>query len=161
MSKLILKAIPANASSAAADKTVGNIDTAGSTQRLTVQAQPKTQYRLVDAKTGEVVKNQTVLRHGKQLQVMVDGVNAVELDNFFPEEAANAAAPADSASYLVDTGAAGAPSYGVVSAQTPLEVSANGVSTLWAPGRPAQGCLAASCYSSLMPAALMTSPQRA
>ena len=75
MSKLILKAIPANATTAAADKVVGNIDTAGGSQRLTVQAQPKTQYRLVDAKTGEVVKNQTVLRHGKQLQVMVDGVN--------------------------------------------------------------------------------------
>ena len=98
MSKLILKAIPANASSAAADKVVGHIDTAGGTQRLTLQAQPKTQYRLVDAKTGEVVKNQTVVRQGKQLKVMVDGVNAVELDNFFPEEAVNAVAPAVCAS---------------------------------------------------------------
>ena len=137
MSKLILKAIPANASSAAAEQSLGYIDTMGSTQRVSVKAQPKTVYRLVDAKTGEVIKNQTVLRQGKQLKVMVDGVNAVELDNFFPDEAANATAPVDSPSYLVDTGAAGAHSYGVVTSQTPVEVSANGMSVLWTPGMPA------------------------
>ena len=137
MSKLILKAIPANASSAAAEQSLGYIDTMGSTQRVSVKAQPKTVYRLVDAKTGEVIKNQTVLRQGKKLKVMVDGVNAVELDNFFPDEAANATAPVDSPSYLVDTGAAGAHSYGVVTSQTPVEVSANGMSVLWTPGMPA------------------------
>ena len=52
MSKLILKAIPANATSAAAEQTLGFIDTTGSTQRVSVKAQPKTVYRLVDAKTG-------------------------------------------------------------------------------------------------------------
>ena len=134
MSKLLLKAIPANASSAAAEQSLGYIDTMGSTQRVSVKAQPKTVYRLVDAKTGEVIKNQTVLRQGKQLKVMVDGVNAVELDNFFPDEAANATAPVDSPSYLVDTGAAGAHTYGAVTAQTPVEVSANGMSVLWTPG---------------------------
>ena len=134
MSKLLLKAIPANASSAAAEQTLGYIDTMGSTQRVSVKAQPKTVYRLVDAKTGEVIKNQTVLRQGKKLKVMVDGVNAVELDNFFPDEAANATAPVDSPSYLVDTGTAGAPAYGAVTAQTPVEVSANGMSVLWTPG---------------------------
>ena len=123
MSKLILKAIPANASSAAAEQSLGYIDTMGSTQRVSVKAQPKTVYRLVDAKTGEVIKNQTVLRQGKKLKVTVDGVNAVELDNFFPDEAANATAPVDSPSYLVDTGAAGAPAYGAVTAQTPVPVA--------------------------------------
>lgn len=92
MSKLVLKAIAANAS-ASAEQTLGYLDTAGKTQRLAVQAQPKTVYRLVDAKTGEVVKNQTVLRQGKHLQVTVDGVNAVDLDNFFADEAANAMVP--------------------------------------------------------------------
>ena len=82
MSKLILKAIPANATSATADQTLGYVDTSGSTQRVSVKAQPKTVYRLVDAKTGEVIKNQTVLRQGKHLLVTVDGVNAVDLDNF-------------------------------------------------------------------------------
>lgn len=72
MSKLIFKAIPANATSAAAEQTLGYIDTTGSTQRVSVKAQPKTVYRLVDAKTGEVIKNQTVVRKGKKLQVMVD-----------------------------------------------------------------------------------------
>ncbi len=94
MSKLILKAVPANAS-ASAEQTLGHIDTVGKTQRLSVQAQPKTVYRLVDAKTGEVIKNQTVLRQGKKLQVTVDGVNAVELDNFFPQETASASTAAD------------------------------------------------------------------
>ena len=102
MSKLILKAIPANATNATADQTLGYIDTTGSTQRVSVKAQPKTVYRLVDAKTGEVIKNQTVLRQGKHLLVTVDGVNAVDLDNFFPDDAANATAPVDSPSYLVD-----------------------------------------------------------
>ena len=134
MSKLILKAIPANATNATADQTLGYIDTTGSTQRVSVKAQPKTMYRLVDAKTGEVIKNQTVLRQGKHLLVTVDGVNAVDLDNFFPDDAANATAPVDSPSYLVDTGAAGAHSYGVVTSQTPVEVSANGMSVLWTPG---------------------------
>ena len=134
MSKLLLKAIPANATSATADQTLGYVDTTGSTQRVSVKAQPKTVYRLVDAKTGEVIKNQTVLRQGKHLLVTVDGVNAVDLDNFFPDEAANATAPVDSASYLVDTGAAGAHTYGAVTAQTPVEVSANGMSVLWTPG---------------------------
>ena len=72
MSKLILKAIPANATSAAAEQTLGFIDTTGGTQRVSVKAQPKMVYRLVDAKTGEVIKNQTVVRKGKKLQVMVD-----------------------------------------------------------------------------------------
>jgi len=137
MSKLVLKAIPANATSAAAEQTLGFIDTTGSTQRLSLKAQPKTVYRLVDAKTGEVIQKQTVLRQGKKLLVTVDGVNAVELDNFFPDEATNATAPVDSPSYLVDTGAAGAHSYGVVTSQTPVEVSANGMSVLWTPGMPA------------------------
>ena len=112
MSKLIFKAIPANATSAAAEQTLGFIDTTGSTQRVSVKAQPKTVYRLVDAKTGEVIKNQTVVRKGKKLQVMVDNLNVVEVDNFFPDEVANATAPVDSPSYLVDTGTAGAPAYG-------------------------------------------------
>ena len=137
MSKLIFKAIPANATSAAAEQTLGYIDTTGSTQRVSVKAQPKTVYRLVDAKTGEVIKNQTVVRKGKKLQVMVDNLNVVEVDNFFPDEASNAKASVDSPSYLVDTGAAGTPSYGVVTAQTPVEVSANGMSVLWTPGMPA------------------------
>jgi Putative flagellar system-associated repeat len=137
MSKLVLKAIPSNATTTAAEQTLGNIDTTGSTQRVSVKAQAKTVYRLVDAKTGEVVQQQTVLRQGKKLLVTVDGVNAVEIDNFFPDEAGNATAPVDSPSYLVDTGTAGAHSYGAVTAQTPVEVSANGMSVLWTPGMPA------------------------
>ena len=61
----------------------------------------------------------------------------MEVDNFFPDEVANATAPVDSPSYLVDTGTAGAPAYGAVTAQTSVEVSANGMSVLWTPGMPA------------------------
>jgi curli biogenesis system outer membrane secretion channel CsgG len=99
MSKLILKAIPTNATSASAEQTLGFIDTTGSTQRVSVKAQPKTVYRLVDAKTGEVIQKQTVVRKGKKLQVMVDNLNVVEVDDFFPDEASNANVEANMATY--------------------------------------------------------------
>ena len=89
MTKLILKAVssPKSAASAAVDQVVGQVDTASGAQRLSISAQANTQYRLVDSKTGQVIKNQTVLRKGKTLQIEVEGKNLVELDNFFPTEA--------------------------------------------------------------------------
>ena len=89
MTKLILKAVssPKSAASAAVDQVVGQVDTASGAQRLSISAQANTQYRLVDSKTGQVIKNQTVVRKGKTLQIEVDGKNVAELDNFFPEEA--------------------------------------------------------------------------
>ena len=105
MTKLILKAVssPKSAASAAVDQVVGQVDTASGAQRLSISAQANTQYRLVDSKTGQVIKNQTVLRKGKTLQIEVEGKNLVELDNFFPNEASDAAPQAPSATYLVDT----------------------------------------------------------
>ncbi|MBU6370017.1 MAG: hypothetical protein KGQ65_10285, partial [Burkholderiales bacterium] len=114
MPTLILKAIASSKSSAASapEQVLGQVDTAEGAQRLSVPAQAQTQYRLVDGKTGQVVKNQTVLRKGKTLQIEVEGKNLVELDNFFPDEASDAAPQAQAATYLVDTSATAEPSYG-------------------------------------------------
>lgn len=103
MTKLILKAVssPKSAASAAVDQVVGQVDTASGAQRLSISAQANTQYRLVESKTGQVIKNQTVVRKGKTLQIEVDGKNVVELDNFFPDEASDAAPQAQAATYLV------------------------------------------------------------
>ena len=66
MPKLILKAIVSAKSSGApaSEQVLGQVDTAADAQRLSVPAQAQTQYRLVDGKTGQVIKNQTVLRKG-------------------------------------------------------------------------------------------------
>jgi hypothetical protein len=71
MPKLILKAVSSSksAASAAVDQVVGQVDTASGAQRLSISAQANTQYRLVDSKTGQVIKNQTVVRKGKTLQI--------------------------------------------------------------------------------------------
>ena len=131
MSKLILKATPAN--NTADDRILGYLDTTGKRQLLVMQAQPMTVYRLVDAKSGEVIKIQTVLRQGKDLQAKVDGVIAVELDNFFQDEGGNTFTAEDSPTYLVDTNKAAVPIYGGVTALTPVEQSSDGM-LLWAPG---------------------------
>ena len=103
MPKLILKAIVSAKSSGApaSEQVLGQVDTAAGAQRLSVPAQAQTQYRLVDSKTGQVIKNQTVLRKGKNLHIEVDGTPVVELDNFFPQEATEATAQAQGATYLV------------------------------------------------------------
>jgi hypothetical protein len=139
MTKLILKAVssPKSAASAAVDQVVGQVDTASGAQRLSISAQANTQYRLVDSKTGQVIKNQTVLRKGKTLQIEVEGKNLVELDNFFPNEASDAAPQAPSATYLVDTSATAEPSYGAVSAQSPAGDMVGESSVMWTPGMPA------------------------
>ena len=136
MTKLILKAVssPKSAASAAVDQVVGQVDTASGAQRLSISAQANTQYRLVDSKTGQVIKNQTVLRKGKTLQIEVEGKNLVELDNFFPTEASDAAPQAPSATYLVDTSATAEPSNGAVSAQSPAGDMVGESSVMWTPG---------------------------
>ena len=104
MPKLILKAVASakSAASTAVDQVVGQIDSSSGAQRLSVPAQANTQYRLVDSKTGQVIKNQTVVRKGKTLQIEVEGENLVELENFFPEDASQAAPGSEGATYVVD-----------------------------------------------------------
>jgi len=138
MSKLLLKALPTEAASSelaiSAVKSIGYIDTAGNTQRLIVKAKPKTTYVLVDAQTGEVIKQQHVLRFGRSIQIQVDSIIALELDEFFSSDYAVILDSSDSAHYLVDTGADSVPTYGLVNAQTPITVSENGLLVLWTPG---------------------------
>jgi hypothetical protein len=136
MTKLILKAVssPKSAASAAVDQVVGQVETASGAQRLSISAQANTQYRLVDSKTGQVIKNQTVVRKGKTLQIEVDGKNVAELDNFFPEEASPAASGSEGVTYVVDTSATVEPSYGLVTAQSPASEIAGKSSVVWTTG---------------------------
>jgi hypothetical protein len=139
MPKLILKAIVSAKSSGApaSEQVLGQVDTAADAQRLSVPAQAQTQYRLVDGKTGQVIKNQTVLRKGMSLHIEVDGTPVVELDNFFPQEATEATAQAQGATYLVDTSATAEPSYGLVTAQTSAGDMVGESSVMWTTGMPA------------------------
>ena len=136
MPKLILKAVSSSksAASAAVDQVVGQVDTASGAQRLSISAQANTQYRLVDSKTGQVIKNQTVVRKGKTLQIEVDGQNVAELDDFFPEEASSAASASEGVTYVVDTSATVEPSYGLVTAQSPVSEIAGKSSVVWTTG---------------------------
>ena len=135
MPKLLLQTSPAvPVSKAPAPTTVGILDTATGSQRISLSAQAKTLYRLVDAQSGLVPKNQKVLRAGKKLIVQIDGVTAIEIDNFFPENGAPASASADGAAYVVDTSATPTPAYGLVSAQSAMGPVADGNTLVWSQG---------------------------
>jgi hypothetical protein len=65
--------------------------------QVNVSANTKQSFRLVDAKTGQVIKAQQVVKKGKALQVLVDGQEVLTLDNFFATEAGQSEASAATA----------------------------------------------------------------
>ena len=60
------------------EKNLGYIDTFGSTKRLILKSQGNTIYRLIDEKTGQVIKNQILLVSGKKLQVPLYGMRGTQ-----------------------------------------------------------------------------------
>ena len=72
MPQYILKVHSNRTQQETADLNLGHLSASGTTQRRAVKAQPGAIYRLVDAKTGEVVKDQSLLRKGRTLQVVVE-----------------------------------------------------------------------------------------
>ena len=118
MSQYILKAIANRANQSPAEVTLGHIWGKGETQRQTVKAQPGAIYRLVDSKTGQVVKGQSLLRKGKTLQVIVDNLMVVEIEGFF-SSTVDAKSPAtESAKYVISQGTDSEPTYGFIYANT-------------------------------------------
>ena len=60
------------------EKNLGYIDTFGSTKRLILKSQGNTIYRLIDEKTGQVIKNQILLVSGKKLQVSITNNSTID-----------------------------------------------------------------------------------
>ena len=72
MTTMLLKAISVNAKNETKESQLGVVSPQGSNSRLSLKAKPGTLYRLVDEKTGEVIKSQILVRKGQKLQAIVD-----------------------------------------------------------------------------------------
>jgi len=110
------------------------LDTKGSTVKAKLKALPHHSYSLVDAQTMALIKDQYVIRKGKQLQVWVDEQIVVELDDFFEISEQSQLTNAELPSYVVQQGSAESPTYGLINARTPLQHIADQTSVVWAPG---------------------------
>ena len=110
------------------------LDTKGSTVKATLKSLPHHSYRLVDAQTMALIKEQYVIRKGKQLQVWVDEQIVVELEDFFEISEQTQHTTADLPTYVVQQGSAESPTYGLINAHTPLQYIADQTSVVWAPG---------------------------
>jgi hypothetical protein len=115
------------------EKNLGYIDTFGSTKRLILKSQGNTIYRLIDEKTGQVIKNQILLVSGKKLQVVVDKTIVLEIDNFFGDKGEPVDANEDPPQYVVDTGV-NESNYGLINADAAIYKSENNLDVAWMPG---------------------------
>jgi len=115
------------------EKNLGYIDTFGSTKRLILKSQGNTIYRLIDEKTGQVIKNQILLVSGKKLQVVVDKTIVLEIDNFFGDKGEPVDATQDPPQYVVDTGV-NESNYGLINADAAIYKSENNLDVAWMPG---------------------------
>ena len=115
------------------EKNLGYIDTFGSTKRLILKSQGNTIYRLIDEKTGQVIKNQILLVSGKKLQVVVDKTIVLEIDNFFGDKGEPVDASEDPPQYVVDTGV-NESNYGLINADAAIYKSENNLDVAWMPG---------------------------
>ena len=109
MPQYILKVHSNRTQQETADLNLGHLSASGTTQRRAVKAQPGAIYRLVDAKTGEVVKDQSLLRKGRTLQVVVENQVLVEIDGFFSSQVDAAAPITEPAQYIISQGTEAAP----------------------------------------------------
>ena len=139
MTQLLLKTITTLANGTRRETQTAVPGATSQPVHVNVSANTKQSFRLVDAKTGQVIKAQQVVKKGKALQVLVDGQEVLTLDNFFATEAggqaeASAATATDGATYVVNTGTAAQPVYGEITPQTQAVVSQFGVPVLWTEG---------------------------
>ena len=102
MSTLLLKAAAANIKSDNSDLTIGRTHSQTKMAPLLVKSKPGIFYRLVDEKTGQIVKTQTLMRKGKNLQVLVDQKLVLELEDFFAHPTDPQTSLASLPGYLVD-----------------------------------------------------------
>ena len=136
MPQYILKVLANRAHQETTDLNLGHLSANGTTQRRAVKAQPGATYRLVDAKTGEVVKDQSLLRKGRTLQVVVENQVLVEIDGFFPIQVDANAPTTEPAQYIISQGTEASPTYGLIQSNTPVAYSADGMNVVWTPNLP-------------------------
>ena len=113
------------------------LDSQGSVSKLLVKAIPNHSYRLLDAKTGQLVKDQYLVRIGKTLHVMVDNQTVVELENFFTTETTPSSSPSSETAvpnYVVDTSKGSTPEYGLITGDTEPSLMGHHQQIMWAPG---------------------------
>ena len=148
MSKLILKSIEYTTGGAPkAPKNLGVIDLAKPYKKLTITAQNKQVYQLLDEETGEVAKTQKVVRDQKDLKIYVGDVVVVELNDFFSYSGTPENSATQEPLYLVDSTDA-ACVRGLISSST-TGMQQPEMSVLWEPGTTLASCLNPSAIAPL------------
>lgn len=136
MPNLILKAASANIKRDNSDLNIGRINSDSATKPLLVKAKPGIFYRLVDEKTGQIVKTQTLLRKGKNLQVLVDEKAVLELEDFFGNPTDPQTTLASLPGYLVDASTSAETEWGLISPASASTTPVNGKDMVWTTGMP-------------------------
>jgi hypothetical protein len=136
MSTLLLKAAAANIKSDNSDLTIGRTHSQTKMAPLLVKSKPGIFYRLVDEKTGQIVKTQTLVRKGKNLQVLVDQKLVLELEDFFAHPTDPQTSLASLPGYLVDTSTSAETEWGLISPASASTTAVNGQDLVWTTGMP-------------------------
>lgn len=136
MPNLILKAASANIKRDNSDLNIGRTNSDSATKPLLVKAKPGIFYRLVDEKTGQIVKTQTLLRKGKNLQVLVDEKAVLELEDFFGNPTDPQTTLASLPGYLVDASTNADTEWGLISPASASTTPVNGKDMVWTTGMP-------------------------
>jgi len=137
MPALVLKAISAHAKPTPQDTTLGVVQPKPLTPKLIVKAKAGHFYRLVDESTGEVLHNQTLIRQGQNLLVIVNQVEVAELVDFFVLPSSDHTGRADDMpGYLVNLSNNPGSPLGVISAHSPLHSGSGLHNVWWQPGVP-------------------------
>jgi len=142
MAKLLLKSIdyyPLELSSMPeAHKVLGRIDTDLPYKKLVIPTRVRQLYRLVDESTGQVLKQQKLVRDLNDLKIYVGQVIVVELKDFFSFQHALAEQTSDQPLYMVDAGETSC----VAGLITPKDASTlPELYVLWEPGMSVANCL--------------------
>ena len=149
MTTMLLKAISVNAKNETKESQLGVVSPQGSNSRLSLKAKPGTLYRLVDEKTGEVIKSQILVRKGQKLQAIVDKSVVVELEEFFPTTPLDEQTPVSSMpGYLVDATqeSESNTTLGLISPNSPVYTVVDDTPIMWVPGATAANTVDAQAF---------------
>ncbi|NBX62735.1 MAG: hypothetical protein EBT67_10060, partial [Betaproteobacteria bacterium] len=149
MTTMLLKAISVNAKNETKESQLGVVSPQGSNSRLSLKAKPGTLYRLVDEKTGEVIKSQILVRKGQKLQAIVDKSVVVELEEFFPTTPLDEQTPVSSMpGYLVDATqeSESNTTLGLISPNSPVYTVVDDTTIMWVPGATAANTVDAQAF---------------
>jgi len=109
------------------------MDNQGHPVKVVIKASPGHSYRLLDAKTGKIIKDQYLMKQGNALQVVVQEQLVAEIEDFFPAQHINTPDGAEvvSANYLVDTSTGSIPEHGLITADASSSLAGIDRQIIW------------------------------